>query len=371
MGERITFVGLDVHKATIAVCVAEAGRDGEVRFVGEIPNDPAALDKLVARLGRGGRELRFAYEAGPCGYGVYRHLRSRGIECVVVAPSMIPRRPGDRIKTDRRDATTLARLHRAGELTPVWVPDPEHEAMRDLVRARADMVEALRKARQRLMGFLLRHGRSYDAKRWTWRHREWLADQAFPHPAQQIAAQEYLDAVGELEARIERTTGRIRALVPAWSMAPVVEALQAMRGVSQVAASALVAEVGDMRRFDNPRQLMAYLGLVPSEHSSGAKRRQGAITKAGSPLARRMLVEGAWTYRLPARVSAHMKPRLEGLPREVRETAWKAQVRLCARYRRLQAAGKRPQVVVTAIAREMLGFAWAIGRMVAPRAAGA
>jgi transposase len=191
-------------------------------------------------------------------------------------------------------------------------------------------------------------------------------EQTFPHPAQQVACQEYLDAMNELEARVERLTGRIRDLVPAWSMAPVVEALQAMRGVSLIVASALVAEVGDMWRFDNPRQLMTYLGLVPSEHSSGAKRRQGAITKAGSPLARRMLVEGAWTYRLPARVSAQMRPRLAGLPREVREAAWKGQVRLCARYRRLQAAGKRPQVVVTAIAREMLGFAWAIGRMVAP-----
>ncbi len=366
MGERITFVGLDVHKATIAVCVAEAGRDGEVRFVGEIANEPAALDKLVARLGRGGRELRFAYEAGPCGYGVYRHLLSRGQSCMVVAPNLIPRRPGERIKTDRRDAAMLARLHRAGELTPVWVPEPEHEAMRDLVRARADMVEALRKARQRLMGFLLRHGRSYDGKRWTGPHRTWLMKQTFPHPAQQVACQEYLDAVGELEVRVERITGRIRDLVPAWSMAPVVEALQAMRGVSLVVASALVAEVGDMGRFDNPRQLMAYLGLVPSEHSSGSKRRQGAITKAGSPLARRMLVEGAWTYRLPARVSAPMRSRLAGLPREVRETAWNAQLRLCARYRRLQAMGKRPQVVVTAIAREMVGFAWAIGRMVAP-----
>jgi transposase len=369
--EHITFVGLDVHKATIAICLAEAGRDGEVRFVGAIPNEPAALDKLAARLSRGGRTLRFVYEAGPCGYGVYRHLRDRGVECVVVAPSLIPRRPGERIKTDRRDATALARLHRAGELTPVWVPDPEHEAMRDLVRARADMVEALRKARQRLQGFLLRHGRSYDAKRWTWRHREWLMDQTFPHPAQQVACQEYLDAVNELEARIERLTGRIRDLVPAWSMAPVVEALQAMRGVSLVVASALVAEVGDMRRFDSPRQLMAYLGLVPSEHSSGSKRRQGAITKAGSPLARRMLVEGAWTYRLPARVSAQMRPRLAGLPREVRDTAWKAQLRLCGRYRRLHAMGKRPQVVVTAIAREMAGFAWAIARMVAPPAAAA
>ena len=371
MEERITFVGLDVHKATIVVSVAEAGRDGEVRFVGEIPNEPAALDKLVVRLARGSRVLRFAYEAGPCGYGVYRHLRNGGHDCVVVAPSLIPRKLGERIKTDRRDATALARLHRAGELTPVWVPEPEHEAMRDLVRARADMVEALRKARQRLMGFLFRHGRSYDAKRWTWPHRKWLTEQTFPHPAQQIAHQEYLDAVNEVEARIERLTGRIRDFVPYWSMASVVEALQAMRGISLIVASALVAEIGDFRRFDNPRQLMAYPGLVPTEHSSGAKRRQGAITKAGSPLARRMLLEGAWTYRLPARVSAQMKPRLARLPREVREIAWKGQVRLCARYRRLLACGKRPQVAATAIAREMVGFAWAIGCMTAPVTAGA
>jgi transposase len=369
VGEHITFVGLDVHASTIAVGVAEAGRDGEVRFVGEVANEAATLDKLISRLARGGRRLRVAYEAGPCGYGVHRHLTGKGIDCVVVAPSLIPRRPGGRVKTDRRDAVTLARLHRAGELTPVWVPDPEHEAMRDLVRARADMVDALRKARQRLSGFLLRHARSYEGKRWTARHREWLADQAFPHPAQQIAAQEYLDAVTELERRIERITGRIRDLLPSWSMGPVVQALQAMRGLSLVAASALVAEVGDMRRFANPRQLMAYVGLVPSERSSGTTVRRGGITKTGSGLARRMLVEGAWTYRLPARVSPQMTPRLAGLPREVRETAWKGQVRLCARYRRLQATGKRQQVVVTAVAREMLGFAWAIAGLVGPRPA--
>jgi transposase len=304
VGETITFVGLDVHRSTIAVAVAAAGRDGEVRFVGEVANDAAALDKLLARLARGVRTLRVAYEAGPCGYGVHRHLTGKGIDCVVVAPTLIPRRLGERVKTDRRDAVALARLHRAGELTPVWVPDAEHEAMRDLIRARADMVDALRKARQRLSGFLLRHGRAYEGKRWTPRHREWLADQTFPHPAQQVAAQEYRDAVAELEGRLERVTDRIRDLLPHWSMGPVVEALQAMRGLSLVAASALVAEVGDMRRFDNPRQLMAYVGLVPSERSSGATVRRGGITKTGSGLARRMLVEGAWTYRLPARVSS-------------------------------------------------------------------
>lgn len=214
VGEDITFIGLDIHRSTIAVAVAAAGRDGEVRFVGEISNETAALDKLLTRLARGGRTLRVAYEAGPCGYGIHRFLAGKGIDCAVVAPTLIPRRLGDRVKTDRRDAVALARLHRAGERTPVWVPDAEHEAMRDLIRARADMVDALHKARQRLSGFLLRHGRTYDGKRWVPRHRAWLADQTFPHPAQQVAAQEYLDAVNELEGRIERITDRIRNLLP-------------------------------------------------------------------------------------------------------------------------------------------------------------
>src|ERR671914_988570 len=212
VGENTTFIGLDVHKETITVALADSGERGEVCEYGRIANSPEALKGLLRKLQRTGRQLQFCYEAGPCGYGIQRQLTAAGHNCVVVAPSLIPRKPGERIKTDRRDATALARLHRAGELTPVWVPDPEHEAMRDLVRARADMVEALRKARQRLNGFLLRHGRSYDAKRWTWRHREWLMDQTFPHPAQQVACQEYLDAANELQARVERLTGRIRDL---------------------------------------------------------------------------------------------------------------------------------------------------------------
>ncbi len=368
MKKSIGFVGLDVHKTSISVAVAADGRAGEVRYVGTIGTTTAALDKLVARLTRDGRELRFCYEAGPCGYGVYRHLTARGEDCVVVAPSLIPRRPGDRVKTDRRDAEMLARAHRAGELVAVWVPDAEHEAMRDLVRAREAAVRDVRKARQRLSGFLLRHQRIYPGKAWTKAHRRWLATLGFDHPARQIAMQEYIDAIETAEARRERLMAEIEALLPEWSLAPVVAAVQAMRGMALITAVTLIAEVGDLRRFASPPQLMAYLGLVPSEDSTGGRVRRGAITKTGNGRARKALVEAAWTYRWPARVSRTLQDRLEGQPESVRRIAWSAQRRLCSRYRRLLRAGKKPQVATTAIAREMLGFVWAIAREVPPRA---
>jgi len=359
------FVGLDVHKATVSIAAAEAGRGGEVRSIGTVASDTGQIAKLADQLSKGGRQLHFCYEAGPCGYGLYRQLTSLGHDCIVVAPSLIPMKAGDRVKTDRRDAVMLAKLHRAGELTAVWVPDDAHEAMRDLVRARMTSRQVLSKARQHLQGFLLRHGRVYSGtKGWTRMYRRWLATICFDHPAQQIVLQDYINAVSDAEERVERLTGQIEALVPQWSMAPVVQAFQAMRGVALINAVTLVAEVGDFSRFNNPRQLMAYLGLVPSEHSSGTKVRRGGITKAGSTLARRALVEGAWTYRLPARVSNTLKSRIEPLPKPVRDIAWKAQVRLCARYRRLSAAGKPKTVVTTAIAREMIGFLWAIAREV-------
>jgi transposase len=323
--------------------------------------------KMAARLGQGGRHLSFCYEAGPCGYGLHRLLTGCGHGCVVVAPSLIPLKAGDRVKTDRRDALMLAKLHRAGELTPIWIPDAAHEAMRDLVRARATAVRVLSKARQHLQGFLLRHDRIYQGTRaWTLAYRRWLTTVRFDHPAQQIVLQDYIHSVQDAEARRDRLTGQIEELLPNWSVAPVASALQAMRGVALVVAVTVVAEVGDFRRFASARHLMAYLGLVPSEHSSGSSIRRGGITKAGNALARRVLIEGAWTYRMPARVSRKLQDRLDPVSSGVRDIAWKAQLRLCARYRRLTAAGKPKVVVTTAIAREMVGFIWAIARIAQP-----
>ena len=366
MEKLITYVGLDVHKETISVAVAESGLREEARYFGKIANNADTLSRLAAKLSRKGCGLRFCYEAGPCGYGIHRHLTRLGHDCAVVAPSLIPRRPGDRVKTDRRDCLGLAKLDRAGELTAVWVPDADHEAMRDLVRARAAAMRALRRTRQQLTGFLLRHGCIHSGKNWTLAHRRWLTTLRFEHPAQQIVLQDYIHAVEDAKARRDALMAQIEALLPRWSMAPLVEALQALRGVALIVAVTLVAEVGDLTRFDNPRQLMAYVGLVPSEHSSGPGIRRGGITKAGNGEARRVLIEAAWSYRMQARVSRCLLNRLEGLPKEVRDIAWKAQVRLCARSRRLQAAGKHANVVMAATAREMLGFAWAIAREVAP-----
>jgi transposase len=359
--DKAVCVGLDTHKAKIAVAMAEPGCAGEVRFAGEIANQPDAVRRLIERLGTKHGRLRICYEAGPCGYGLHRQITSLGHDCTVVAPSLVPRKPGDRVKTNRRDAVTLARLHRAGELTAVWVPDPTHEAMRDLVRARTAAMETVRRARQQLQGFLLRHGRVFAGRKaWSPAHRRWLAGLRFAHPAQQIVLQEQIDAIEEAERRRERLGQQIRELVPDWSLAPVVTALQAMRGVAFLSAVVLAAEIGDFRRFANPRQLMAWLGLVPSEHSSGARVERGGITKAGNGRARRVLVEGAWSYRFPARVTSLIQARLDDVPEAVRAIAWKAQLRLCARFRRLVAAGKNANLVTTAVAREMAAFAWAI-----------
>ena len=364
MNRSITYVGLDVHKDTIAVALAEAGGRSDVREYGKIANTPAAVKALATKLSRGGSALRFCYEAGPCGYGVQRQLTLAEHECVVVAPSLIPRKPGDRIKTDRRDAINLAKLHRAGELTPVWVPDPAHEAIRDLVRARLAAVRSLRQARQQLSSFLLRHGHRYHRPAWTLMHRRWMAGLRFEQAAHHIVLEDCIAAVEAATARRDRLEAHIEATLPDWSLTPVVRALQALRGMALVAAATLVAELGDITRFANPRQFMAYLGLVPSEHSSGATRRQGGITKAGNGAARRMLIEAAWSYRFPARISREQLLRQEGLAKPIRDTAWKAQERLCRRYRKLARAGKSPTVVTTAIARELSGFVWAIAKHV-------
>src|SRR6267378_1729441 len=374
MADRITYVGLDVHKESIVVAVAVGGLRGEVREYGRIANTAAALDRLMRKLSGEGVGLRFCYEAGPCGYGIQRHLSAHGHECMVVAPSLIPKRAGDRVKTDRRDAASLARLHRAGELTAVWVPDVGHEAMRDLVRARLDAVHSLRRARQQLSGFLLRQGCHYRRPAWTKLHRPhgsspWaegsrLAGLKFELAVHHIVLEDYVQAVEAAAARRDRLTAQIEAMLPDWSLAPVVAALQTMRGMALVNAATLIAELGDLSRFANPRQLMAYLGLVPSEHSSGSSVKRGGITKAGNAAARRLLIEAAWSYRFPARLSRELLLRQERQPRLIRDIAWKGQVRLCARYRRLARTGKPANIVTTAIARELAGFVWAIARQV-------
>jgi len=355
------YVGLDVSKEKIVVDLAEAGRNGEVRYYGEIANRADAVRKFVDKLAGRHERLCFCYEAGPTGYGLYRQLSGLGHECLVAAPSLIPTRPGLQIKTDRRDALALAALLRAGELSSIWVPDETHEAMRDLCRARETAVSDMRRARQHLLSFLLRHGRIFEGRsHWTKAHRNWLATQRFDHRAQQIAMEEYIRAIEQIEERRERLTQQMLALLPDWSLNPVVEAIQALRGVAQISAVTLVSEIGDFRRFRNPRQFMAWLGLVPREHSTGASVMRGSITKAGNTRARRMLVEGAWTYRLPARVGQEILKRSEGLPEEIRAIAWKAQVRLCQRYRRMQAGGRPTNIVIVAIARELAAFVWAI-----------
>jgi transposase len=366
--DSITYVGFDASKAKHAIAIAESGRTGEVRYFGEIEATPAAVERFVRKLEKKHRRLHFCYEAGPTGYGLYRQIVAMGHVCEVVAPSCVPMRPGDRVKTNRRDAITLARLLRAGELTGIWVPDDIHEAMRDLVRAREAASEDLRKKRQQLQSFLLRHGRIFTGRRQGGAaYLRWLAEQKFDHPAQQIVFQDLVDAVRDASERLARFERHIEELVPVWSMAPCVAAYQALRGVSLIVAVIFAVEIGDISRFENPRQLMAFLGLVPSERSTGDSVKRGGLTLAGNRRARRALVEGAWGYRHPARVTETIRKRLENLPKVVRDIAWKAQVRLCKRYRHMTSSGKKAPIVIAAIAREMAAFLWAIGRAVDPQ----
>ena len=363
------FVGLDVHKDSISVAYAPDERGADVVFVGPIGTRQCDIDKLVRRLQSKTSRLVFAYEAGPCGYVLHRYLTGKGIECLVVAPSRIPKKPGDRIKTDRRDAVKLAHLLRSGDLEPVYVPSVEDEAIRDLSRAREDTVHDLKAARLRLKSFLLRLGITYVGRAdWNDAHQRFLARVVCPTPAQQIVFQEYLNAITEIANRLERINAELPEHASSWRLSPLVEAYQALRGVQDTVAITTAAELGDITRFDNPRQLAAFVGLVPSVHATGNSRRLGSITKAGNSHARRVLVEGAWAYQHPAKVSEAIRKRLEGLPQSVQDISWKAQLRLCKRFRRLIARGKHPNVVVTAIARELLAFMWAIAREVRVKA---
>jgi transposase len=360
MEERIKFfVGLDVHAETIEVGVAEAGRE-PARCVTSIKHDVAKLLKVLARYGDA-QHVHVVYEAGPTGYGLQRTLAKRGYHCEVIAPSLIPKRAGDRVKTDRRDCKRLAELSRAGELTPVWVPDPADEAIRDLSRAREDAVNARKQARQQLKAFLLRHELRYPQKTsWTKTFYRWLSSLSFERREAQTAFTEYWQAVSAADERVARLTDALVQSIAGWRFEPVVKALLALRGIDWVSAIGLTAEIGDMQRFSHPRQLMAYLGLVPSEHSSGDRVTRGSITKAGNGHARRLLTEAAWNYRFRARIGYAAQRRAEALPQVLRDIGWKAQLRLTGRFARLSARGLHQNKVCVAIARELAGFVWAI-----------
>jgi len=360
--KNVRFIGLDVHAETIAVAVAETG--GEVRSLGVIPNRSESVGRLIRKLGEPER-LRACYEAGPTGYVLYWQLSELGVKCEVVAPTLVPVKAGDRVKTDRRDAAKLARCYRAGDLTAVWVPDAAHEALRDLVRARLAAKRDQLRARHRLGKFLLRHGRRAPegATAWGTRYLAWVKQQHFEQAAQQMTLLDYLHEVehaAERVARLERSLDASIETLPG-KMRAVIEALQSLRGIAKVSAVSIMAELGQMSRFEHARQLMGYSGAVSREHSSGPCIRRGAISKAGNAHLRRIVVEAAWAYRHRPAVGATLLARQRDQSEEIKAMAWKAQHRLHARYTKLLAKGKLKQQVITAVGRELLGFVWAIG----------
>jgi transposase len=358
---KTLFVGLDVHKDSIVVAVAEAGR-APARVVATVAFQGDALRKVLQKLGPKAA-VTCCYEAGPTGYGLARTLRTMGWDCEVIAPSLVPKRAGQRIKTDRRDAVKLAQNHRSGDLVAVTIPDEAGEAIRDLERARDDAKRAEQVARHQLSKFLLRQGRSYPGKSaWNEAHRAWIAGQTFAEPAQQHVLADGLAAVEAATLRVAQLTDRLREVAADWDRGPLVKALQALRGVEFVTAVTVVAEVGDFRRFATAGDFMGYVGLIPSEQTSGQARRRGPITKTGNAHVRRLLVESAWHYRRPPRISRALRDRSMGLAPGVCAIAWKAQGRLHHRLKRLIGRGKNPAEAVTAVARELAGFLWAIGR---------
>ena len=361
MEERIKFhVGLDVHKDSISAAVAEPGR-APGRLVGKVAHDVGKLLKVLAKIGTA-EQLHIVYEAGPTGFGLQRALAAKGYACEIIAPSQIPRRPGDHVKTDGRDSVQLAECSRAGQLSAVWIPDPEDEAIRDLSRAREDAVNSRVQARHQLKGFLLRHDIRYTGKTsWSLAYYRWLTTLNFGASAAQTAFTEYSLAVKSADDRVERLTKALVASITGWRFEPVVSALQALRGVAAITAIGLVAEIGDLARFSHPRKLMGYLGLVPSEHSSGERTSRGSITKTGNAHARRLLTEAAWNYRFKARIGREALARQESLSEPIRTTAWKAQLRLTRRFAALRDRGVQINKTCVAVARELAGFIWAIG----------
>ena len=363
----ILFIGLDTHKEFNEVAYIEEHRGAQPVHLGRIPSSKVAVQKLVRQFESKypGATLHFVYEAGPCGYWIYRLITSLGHCCYVVAPSLIPKKSGEKIKTDKRDALKLSKLLKSEDLTPIYVPEPEDEAVRDLSRAREVAMKDLKDAKYQLKALLLRNNINYKGTaNWSQKHLRWLTELVLPYPAQHIVLQEFLHTITERISRLERLDNELTHHVHQWRYYPVVKAIQAMRGVRLLVATGVVAELGDLSRFDHPRKLMSYLGLVPSEHSSGGKRHIGAITKCGNGRARRLLVEGAHTYRYAANISTDMQKRQEGLPKDIIDIAWKAQLRLCKRYKKMIAKGKHYNLVVTAIAREMIAYIWAIAKEV-------
>ena len=362
MKETVRFLGLDVHAETIAVSVAEP--DGEVRSLGTIANRAESIRKLVKKLGPS-EQLKACYEAGPTGYVLYWQLAELGVACEVIAPTLAPMKAGDRVKTDRRDAERLARSYRSGDLTPVWVPNEGSEALRDLVRAREAAKQDQLRARHRLSKFLLRSGQrpAQGVKAWTQSYMAWVRQLRFPQIAQEFTRLDYLHEVEHMGERVKRLE---QAIVEAVKLASpelqeVIKGLQALRGVAQISAVTIAAELGNITRFQGARQLMGYSGAVPSEDSSGQRTRRGSITKTGNAHLRRIAIEAAWSYRLRPGIGPALRKRQEGVPEEIKEIAWKAQHRLHKRYLKLSAAGKDQRKIVTAVGRELLGFIWAIG----------
>ncbi|RJE77127.1 IS110 family transposase [Pseudoalteromonas sp. MSK9-3] len=364
---NILFIGLDTHKEFNEVAYIEEQRGAQPIHHGRIPSSKVAIKKLIRQFESKypNATLHFVYEAGPCGYWIYRLITSLGHCCYVVAPSLIPKKPGERIKTDKRDALKLAKHLKSEDLTPIYVPEPEDEAIRDLSRAREVAMKDLKDAKYQLKALLLRNNINYaGTANWSLKHLRWLTELVLPHPAQQIVLQEFIQTINERTPRLGRLDNELSHHIYQWRYYPVVKAIQAMRGVRLLVAAGVVAELGDLTRFDHPRKLMSYLGLVPSEHSSGGKRHIGAITKCGNGRARRLLVEGAHSYRHAANVSTELQKRQEGLPKQIVDIAWKAQLRLCKRYKKLINKGKHYNLVVTAIAREMIAYIWAIAKEV-------
>lgn len=364
MKDTIKYVGLDVSKEKIAVAIAEEGRE-EPRYYGMIPHTSEAIRKLVKKLGEP-HTLRLCYEAGPTGYPLYRFLITLGVHCEVIAPSLIPQKAGERVKTDRRDSIRLARLYRSGELTSIYVPNKEDEALRDLVRAREDAKEDELRARHRLTKFLLRNDikQPKGVNRWTKKYREWLDALKFERSSLRVVFQEYYHQVKELEQRIRRLEEEIKVQANEGVHAPIIQALQALRGVALITSTSLAAEIGSFKRFPTPKKFMSYIGLIPSEHSSGEKRRQGETTKTGNRHVRRLLIEAAWSYRYQPAVKGELKRRQDGQSPAVQAISWKAQNRLHKKYFRLLSRGKENGKVVTAVARELAGFIWAIAQEV-------